>query len=84
MDPRIEAVRFPQSRKVAPGQHQRFLDGVLGHIAIVQHEQGNLVEPSDEFLRQRAECFSIAASGALHEILLHLCPHATACGAVDL
>lgn len=44
MEPRIEAVRIAESGKVTPGDHQRFLHGILGPFDVAEDPMRERVE----------------------------------------
>ena len=45
MEPRVEPVRIAEAAKVAPGDHQRILQGILGPVDVAKDPVGDRVEP---------------------------------------
>jgi hypothetical protein len=45
MQPRIEPVRIAESSKVAPGDHQCVLEGILGSVDVAQDPLGHREQP---------------------------------------
>ena len=71
MQPRLESIDVAQSREVAPGANERFLDGVPGQVRIVQDQSCGGVEPGNRRGRQRGEGVVIASSSLLDQFPLH-------------
>ena len=57
VDPRVEAVRIAEARKVAPGDHQRVLQGVLGPIDVAEDP---LCDPEEAVARERTRSTNAA------------------------
>ncbi len=71
VDPGVEAVRIAEARKVAPGDHQRILQGILGPIDIPEdpvrdREESVTAEPD-----QIDESRLITALRRLDEVAIH-------------
>ena len=47
MQPRIEAVRVAERRKVPPGAHERFLDRILGPVRFAEDQPRDRIEPGE-------------------------------------
>jgi hypothetical protein len=83
MEPRVEPVRIAESGQVAPGDHQRFLDGILGPIDVAEDPLRDREEPVATRTEQVGVCLPVAASGRLDEIAIHgLRPSLTPSGGV--
>ena len=60
MDPRLEAVRFPQVRDPAPGEDEGVLQRVLGETGVAQDPMGDRVERVADLVHQDGERLTIA------------------------
>jgi hypothetical protein len=74
IDPRIEAVRIAEPRQLAPGDHQRLLNGVLGSIDVAKDAIGDPEKPVTASSGQDAERIAVPALGLLDEIDVHRPP----------
>ena len=72
MDPRLEAVGFPQVRDPAPGEHEGVLQRVLGETRVAQDPLGHRVERVADLVHQDGERLTIAPTGLLDEVSIHL------------
>jgi hypothetical protein len=61
MEPGIEAVDVAQRRQLAPGEHQRLLDGVLGETEIAQDPKRDREQTISSPTCQAGERFLIPA-----------------------
>src|SRR4029078_5795778 len=68
VQPGIEARPVAQSPEVAPGTHERVLDGVLSRVLVAQDPPGDRVETVVRPGRERVEGGVSAALRALHEV----------------
>jgi len=71
LQPRVEAVRIAEPAKVAPGDHQRVLQGILGPIDVAQDPLGDHEQPVAANADQVDIRLPIPAAGRLHEIAIH-------------
>jgi hypothetical protein len=71
MEPRTETVGVTQAAQVAPCDDESFLDGVLGEIAVVQHQLGDAVEARDPGSGEARERVAVAVLRKFHEISVH-------------
>jgi hypothetical protein len=71
MDPRVEPVRIAEARQVTPGDHQRFLQGILGPVDVTQDPMGDGEEAATVQTDQVDECRLIASLGRHDEIAIH-------------
>lgn len=71
MEPRVEPIRIAESGQVTPGDHQRFLYGVLGSVDVAEDPLGNREEPIPTRTDQVGVGLPVAASGRLDEIAIH-------------
>ena len=72
MDPGLEAVGFPQVRDPAPGEHEGVLQRVLGETRVAQDPLGDRVERIADLVHQDGERLTIALTGLLDEVSIHL------------
>ena len=72
MDPRLEALGLPQVREPAPGEHEGVLQRVLGETRVAQDPLGNRVERIADLVHQDGERLTIAPTGLLDEVSIHL------------
>ncbi len=72
MEPRLEAVRFPQVRDPAPGEHEGVLQSVLGETRVAQDPMRDRVERVADLVHQDRERLTIALAGQLDEVSIHL------------
>ena len=71
VDPRVEPVRIAEARQVTPGDHQRFLQGILGPVDVTQDPMGDREEAAASKADQVDECRLIASLGRHDEIAIH-------------
>ena len=81
VQPGVPCLGIAKSANVAPGQHERLLDRVLGAIRIPEDELGGAMQTASRRTHQLGECLVIAVPGSLHELDLHL---VTAAGATEV
>jgi hypothetical protein len=72
MDPGVEPVRIAEARQVTPGDHQRFLQGILGSIDVTKDPMGDREEAATAKADQVDECRLIASLSCYDEIAIHL------------
>ena len=72
MDPRFEAVGFPQVRDPAPGEHESVLQRVLGETGVAQDPLGDRVEAVADLVHQDGEGLSVPVAGLLDEVSIHV------------
>ena len=72
MDPRLEALGFPQVRDPAPGEHEGVLQRVLGETRVAQDPLSDRVERIADLVHQDGERLTIAPTGLLDEVSIHL------------
>src|SRR4029078_10561136 len=61
MQPGVEAIRVAKAAQVAPGDDERLLDRVVGEVAVVEHQLGNVEEAADRGGRELGERGPIAS-----------------------
>ncbi len=71
MDPRLEALGFPQVREPAPGEHEGVLQRVLGETGVAQDPLSHRVERVADLVHQDGERLTIAPTGLLDEVSIH-------------
>ncbi len=71
MEPRVEPCRIAESGQVAPGDHQRVLNGILGSVDVAEDPLGDCEEPVATRTNQVGVCLPVAALGRLDEIAIH-------------
>jgi hypothetical protein len=71
MEPGVEAVEIAQATQVAPRLHQRLLDGIVGEVAVAEHELGDVEEPADRGGSELSERCSIASPRPLDQVSSH-------------
>ena len=69
--PRVESVRIAEAPQVAPGDHQRVLQGVLGPIDVAEDPLGDREEPAEARADQVDVRLPITALCRLDEISIH-------------
>ena len=69
--PRIETVRIAEPAQVAPGDHQRILEGILGPIDVAKDLKRDREQPIRTRTNQVHEGRLVAASRCCHEIAIH-------------
>ena len=74
VEPRVEQVRIPQRRQVAPGPDEGVLHRVLGLFGIPEDEPGGRIQTGDRGACQLGEGVMIARPRSLHEVSLHHAP----------
>jgi len=72
MEPRVEPFRIAESGQVAPSDHQRFLDGILGSVDVAEDPLREREESVATRTDQVGVCLPVAASGRLDEIAIHV------------
>ena len=71
LEPRIESVRIAEALQVAPGDHQRVLEGILGPIDVAEDPLGDREEPVAPSADQVDVRLPIPVPGRLHEVAIH-------------
>ena len=71
MDPRLEAVGFPQMREPAPGEDEGVLQSVLGETGVAQDPLGHRVERVADLVHQDGKRLTVAPTGLLDEVSIH-------------
>jgi hypothetical protein len=74
MQPGVEAVEIAESLEVAPGEDEGFLDGVVGEIAVAEHEVGDAEEAANRVSGQDRERIAIPASCLFDQVSPHRLP----------
>ena len=72
VEPGLEAVRFTQVRKPAPGEDQGVLQRVLGETRVAQDPMSDGVERVADLVHQDGERLTVALAGQLDEVSVHL------------
>jgi hypothetical protein len=70
-DPRVESVRIAEATEVAPGDHQRILQGVLSPIDVAEDPVGDREQMIDARRDQIDVRVPVAASRCLDEVQVH-------------
>jgi hypothetical protein len=70
-EPGVESARIAKASQVAPGDHQRVLQGILGPSEVPEDPMGDRQEVVDPRRDQVDVRVSIAASRCLDEVLVH-------------
>ncbi len=71
MEPGVEPVRIAESGQVTPGDHQRFLHGILGPVDVAEDPLRDREEPVATHADQVGVCLPVPASCRLDEITIH-------------
>jgi len=71
VQPRVEPLGIAKSRQLAPRQHERLLDGILGRAEIAQDPERDREEPIAACTCQAGERFLIPGAGSLDESDVH-------------
>jgi hypothetical protein len=71
MEPRVESVRIAEPWKVAPGDHERFLQGILGPIDVAKDPLGERVEAVATAADQVGIRLPVTVPCRLDEISIH-------------
>ena len=71
MEPGVEAVRIAESGQVTPGDHQRFLHGILGPIDVAEDPVGEREEAVATNADQVGICLPVPLPCGLDEISVH-------------
>jgi hypothetical protein len=71
VDPGVEPVRIAEARQVTPGDHQRFLQGVLGPVDIPEDPMCNREEAATAKANQVDERRLVALLSRLDEVAIH-------------
>src|SRR5262245_61278886 len=74
MDPRLEALRIPQLRDLAPGEDEGVLQRVLGEARVAQDALRDGVERVTDLVHQDGERLAVAAPSLFDEDPIHLDP----------
>ena len=74
MDPGLEALGIPQVRQPAPGQDEGVLQRVLGEPRVAQDPVRDRVERVADLVHQDGKRLSVAPTGPLDEVSIHLDP----------
>lgn len=74
VEPGVPRCGIAEGADVAPGQHERFLDRVLGTILIPKDEIGGAKQPGNRRSHQDGECVVVAGTRSFNELDLH-CRH---------
>ena len=72
VDPRFEAIELPQMWDPTPGKDEGVLQSVLGECRVAQDPLGHRVERIADLVHQDGECLTIAPTGLLDEVSIHL------------
>src|SRR4029450_4849780 len=72
VNPGLEAIHVPELREPSPGQNEGVLQCVLGEAGIAQAPEGDGVERVADLVHQDGECLSVAPTGLLDEVSIHL------------
>lgn len=71
MDPGIEPIRIAETRQVAPGDHQRVLQGILGSVDVPEDPVRDREETVAARPDQIDESRLVAVLGRLDEVAIH-------------
>jgi len=71
VEPRVEPIRITESGQVTPGDHQRFLDGILGLIDVAEDPLGECEEAIATSADQVGVRASITLACSLDEVSVH-------------
>jgi len=71
VEPGAEPIEISKRPKVAPRRDQGLLDGILGQVAVREHQLGEVVQLADGPLGQGSERLPVTPLCPLYEIPLH-------------
>ena len=83
MDPRLEALGFPQAREPSPGEDEGVLQRVLGETRVAQDPLSYRVERVADLVHQDGERLTVAPTGLFDEVSVHHGPPVTASYGAD-
>ena len=71
MQPGVEPIRIAEPRQLAPGDHQRLLNGVLGSSDVSEDPLGDREHSVGRRPREDRECFAIPGLRLFDEVPIH-------------